>query len=101
MINILERITELRVRQGWSEYQLAEKSDVPQSTISSWYRKQMMPSFFTLEKICHAFGITLSQFFAAETESFPLNTKQLELINEYSKLSQDQQERLLDFLKSL
>ena len=56
--------------KGWTEYQLAEKSGLTQSTISSWYRKNMIPSIPSLEKICTAFGITLSQFFADESDTF-------------------------------
>lgn len=62
MINVLERITELRESHHWTEYQLAEHSGLTQSTISSWYRKQMLPTIPSLVKICDAFGITVSQF---------------------------------------
>lgn len=63
MINVLKRITELREAHHWTEYQLAEHSGLTQSTISSWYRKQMLPTIPSLVKICDAFGITVSQFF--------------------------------------
>ena len=66
-MSILEKITEMRVARHWSEYQLAEKSGLTQSTISSWYRKDMVPSIPSLTKICDAFGITLSQFFLDDT----------------------------------
>ena len=64
MKDILTVITANREARGWTEYQLAERSGLPQSTISSWYRKNMIPTVPSLEKICHAFGITLSQLFA-------------------------------------
>ena len=64
MTDILGIIKTQREARGWSEYQLAERSGLPQSTIPSWYKKDMTPSFASLEKICDAFGITLSQFFA-------------------------------------
>lgn len=38
MINVLEHINELREQKNWIEYQLAERSGLTQSTISSWYR---------------------------------------------------------------
>ena len=62
MIDILEKIRKLRLERNWSEYQLAEKSDLPQSTISSWYRKNQIPTISSLEKICSSFNLTLSQF---------------------------------------
>ena len=36
--DILTAILEHRTQRGWSEYELAERSGLPQSTISSWYR---------------------------------------------------------------
>ena len=64
MIDVLERITYYRNLKNWSEYQLAENSGLTQSTISSWYRKDIYPTIPSLEKICNAFDITLSQIFA-------------------------------------
>ena len=69
MIDVLERITYYRKLKGWTEYQLAEESGLTQSTISSWYRKKMVPSIPSLEKICTGLNITLSQFFATSDEN--------------------------------
>ena len=52
MTDILGLIRKNREARGWTEYQLAERSGLPQSTISSWYKKGMTPSFSSLEKIC-------------------------------------------------
>ena len=65
MKDILTAITELREQRNWTEYQLAERSGLPQSTISSWFRKGMIPTVPSLEKVCVAFGITLSQLFGS------------------------------------
>ena len=40
----LTYINELREERHWTEYQLAERSGLTQSTISSWYRKNMLGS---------------------------------------------------------
>lgn len=50
MKDILSIITAYREDRGWTEYQLAERSGLPQSTISSWYRKNMVPTVPSLEK---------------------------------------------------
>lgn len=101
-LNVLERITELRLERHWSEYQLAERSGLTQSTISSWYRKNMLPSIPSLTKICDAFGITLSQFFLDDHDhAVLLNDNQIKLLETVSKLNQEQCERLLLFLQSL
>ena len=43
-MDILDKITQFRMERNWTEYQLAEKSGLTQSTISSWYRKHMLPT---------------------------------------------------------
>ncbi len=91
MKDILTEISEYREARGWTEYQLAEQSGLPQSTISSWYRKHMIPTLPSLEKICRAFGITLSQLFAEGDEPVDLTKSQRELLESWSRLSEDQQ----------
>ena len=87
--DILATITEYREARGWTEYQLAERSGLPQSTISSWYRKNMVPTIPSLEKICAACGITLSQFFA-EGEMVELNPELKELFDSWAALTPEQ-----------
>jgi transcriptional regulator with XRE-family HTH domain len=101
MINVLERVTYYRNQKGWSEYQLAEKSGLTQSTISSWYRKNMVPSILSLEKICNAVGITLSQFFSTEDDDFSLTALEKELLAEANRLTEQQQTALIQFFKTL
>lgn len=89
--DILTAITEYREERGWSEYQLADHSGLPQSTISSWYRKNMVPTIPSLERICAAFGITLSQLFAEGSEPVALTDSQQKLLECWAKLSEEQQ----------
>ena len=91
MKEILATITKYREDRGWTEYQLAERSGLPQSTISSWYRKNMIPTVPSLEKICTAFGITLSQLFAEGDTVVSLTASQKKLLDRWSRLSEDQQ----------
>lgn len=101
-MDVLARITALRTGRNWSEYQLAEHSGLTQSTISSWYRKNMMPSIPSLERICDAFGITLSQFFLEDDkQAVLLSDQQIKLINTTNKLTKEQFDSLLQFLDSL
>lgn len=101
-MNVLNKITYLRTQKGWSEYQLSEYSGLTQSTISSWYRKNMSPSIASLEKICNAFGITLSQFFLDGSNScIPVNKMQQELLDTVSKLNKEQTLKLIEFIKCL
>ena len=91
MKDILATITKHREERGWTEYQLAEQSGLPQSTISSWYRKNLIPTIPSLEKICSAFGITLSQLFAEENTAVSLTASQKKLLDRWNRLSEDQQ----------
>lgn len=99
-MDVLERIRNLRLERNWTEYQLAEKSGIPQSTISTWFRKQNLPTISSLEKICYAFDITLSDFFR-EDEYNNLDENQIKLIRNFHKLNKAQQESLLVFLEQL
>ena len=91
MNDILATITKYRQQRGWTEYHLAEQSGLPQSTISSWYRKNMIPTIPSLEKICEAFGITLSQLFAEDEAPVSLTDSQKKLLERWSRLNQEQQ----------
>lgn len=101
-MDVLDRIVELRQKRGWSEYRLAEESDITQSTISSWYRKNMIPSIPSLLKICDAFDITLSQFFLEDSEhTVFVNDIQIDLLKSAEKLNEEQIKRLVAFLDEL
>lgn len=102
-MDILGKITQLRKERHWTEYQLAEKSGLTQSTISSWYRKNMLPSISSLTKICEAFGITISQFFLDDSKEniVLLNDNQIQLLKYAAKLNSEQFDALLLFLDKL
>lgn len=102
MINITERITALRLERKWSEYQLAEKSGITQSTISSWSRQNAVPSIQNLEKICNAFQITLSQFFLEDdSQVICLTESQKTMFHAWNRLTVEQQTTLLQFMKTI
>lgn len=101
MKNILNTISSLREARGWTEYQLAEMAGLPQSTISSWYRKQLVPTVPSLSKICSAFGITLSQLFAENEEAYDLTADQCRLLSCWARMSPEQQKALIEFLEQI
>ena len=101
MKDILTAITTYREERGWTEYQLAEHSGLPQSTISSWYRKNMVPTIPSLEKICVAFGITLSQLFAEGDTMVSLTESQQKLLDRWARLSEEQQAVVLALIDKM
>ncbi len=102
-MNILDRILTLRKERGWTEYEMAERAGMTQSTISSWYKKNMLPSIPSLEKICKAFGLTLSEFFLEQEKgaTLSLTDQQVRLLNYAARLTPDQYEALLAFMQKL
>jgi len=86
MFNVLERITELREEREWSVYHLAKLTKIPQSTIATWYQKNLYPPIDKLEILCNAFGISLSEFFYTGNE-YPLSAEQLALLKKWALLS--------------
>ena len=99
-MDVLNKIYEMRKTRQWTEYSLAKRADLPQSTISSWYNKSMTPSISSLEKICKAFGITMSQFFASESERIELTKEQKEMLEKWNVLNPEQKKALLQFLRN-
>ena len=98
MKDILSTITKYRNDRNWTEYQLAERSGLPQSTISSWYRKNMIPTVTSLEKVCNAFGITLSQLFAENESQVTLTDTQKELLDRWARLREEQKKVIFTLL---
>ena len=101
MTDVLGLIRKNREARGWTEYQLAERSGLPQSTISSWYQKGMTPSFSLLEKICDAFGLTLSQFFADGEALLALTPGQRGMLEKWLRLSPAQQRALFAVMDAM
>ena len=85
MTDILGLIRKNREARGWTEYQLAERSGLPQSTISSWYKK----------------GMTPSQFFADAEDRLALTPAQRALLDKWSRLTPGQQSSLLALMDAM
>ena len=101
MKDILAEITRLRLNRNWSEYQLAQHSGISQSTSSTWYRKNQVPTIQTLEKVCLGFGITLSQFLANDDDAVSLTESQKELLDCWAALTETQQALFMQLFKNI
>ena len=101
MKDVLKEITRLREKRKWSEYDLAKHSGLTQSTISTWYRKNQIPTIQTLDKVCHGLGITLSQFFAEGDDAVSLTPEQKELLDNWSALTETQQRLFIELFKNI
>lgn len=86
--NVNERILELCRSRGWSLYRLALNSDIAYSVINNMIKHNHIPGINTLQKICKAFQISLSDFFNSElfsSVSEPVYTKLWSMLNEDDK----------------
>ena len=101
MKDVLAEITRLRLKRNWSEYQLAQHSGISQSTISTWYRKNQIPTIQTLEKVCFGFGITLSQFLSNDDDVVSLTESQKELLDCWAALTDTQQALFMQLFKNI
>ena len=101
MIDILDRITSRRISRNWTEYQLAQKSGIPQSTISTWYRKKMLPTLSSLDKICRAFDMTMAQFLSENDGLTEITPDQRELLDKWELLSPIQKKAFLILMDSI
>lgn len=100
-MDIQKRIKDLMEERGWTDYRLAMESDLSHSTVSNMFKRNNAPTIPTLEAICKAFGITLSQFFAEGEEAVILTDEQREIFATWSLLSPKQKSLLLEFLGTM
>ena len=101
-MTVIERIDEIMKKQNLTDYQLSKISGLSSSTISNMRKRNTVPSIATLEYMCKAMGITLSQFFADEhTLMYPVTPEQKEFLDYYVLLPEEQQNLILELVKNL
>lgn len=98
-MDVIKRLQDMMAEGQWSEYRLAKEAQLAQSTITNIFHRNTIPSIPTLKCICDAFGISLCQFF--EENSASLSATQLELLNDWDKLTSQQQKLLRGIIKEL
>jgi len=67
-IQIGEKIKELRIRNGLTQEELADRAELSKGFISQLERDLTSPSISTLEDILQCLGISVSEFFASEED---------------------------------
>ncbi len=100
-MDIIKRIDALMKEQNWSDYKLAAESGLSSSTIANIHRRNTIPSISTLESICSAFGITLSQFFTEDKCTVQLSSEQQDLFNRWVSLTENQKELIYRLIKEM
>ena len=98
-MEILPRLKELQRQRGWSDYKIAKFAGISPNTVSNIYRRNNVPELATLEALCKAFGITLSQFFA-EDEMIELTPELRKLFDKWAALTDAQKEAVWQILNT-
>lgn len=101
-MNIHNRIQELQLKRNWSINYMALQADLSPATVSGWFKKRAMPTIDGIQKICGAFGITVSEFFN-ETDTPPkhLTDFQQEVLSEFDLLHNEEKEEFLRLFKTI
>lgn len=97
-MNVIVKIKELQWERGWTDYKLAQEANISQSSLATLYARNTPPKIEMLQRICDAFGITLSQFFNENEKIEVLSEKEKNLLEKYRRLSSEKQQALLDLL---
>ena len=95
-----ERLRQLLNERGWSEYMLAKRCGLSESTVANIFRRNTVPSIATLETICSGFGITMSQFFA-EGDMIEITPELKELFENWVNLTPEQKKAANQMLKAM
>ncbi len=85
--------------RNWTDYKLSVESSLSPSTIVNIHRRHTVPSIPTLEALCDAFGITLSQFFNENYSSVQLSKEQQELFRTWVSLTDNQKKIIASLIK--
>ncbi len=93
------KFLELRKKNKLSQKDLATIAEVGQTTISEIEAGKKSPTAITIEKVCLALNITLSEFFAEERPE--LEPELRRLMETARKLSPEQIEHLQKLLESM
>lgn len=99
-MDILGKIDSLRTQRSWTFYELSVRADLPQSTLANMFARKTDPSISTLAKICNAFDISLSEFFA-ENENEKRNNADIKLLENFNKLNNNQKQAIINLINDL
>lgn len=99
--NIATRIDFLRTEQNLSIRDLAKKSGISKSQLSDIILDNKIPNIYTLDCICTALNVSLSDFFDFDDNVIRLRGKENILIKIYRELSPMSQDTLIKVAKCM
>ena len=99
-MNVHEKLNRLMTERNWTEYRLAKECGLSETTIYNIFTRNTVPNIITLESICKAFGITLSQFFA-DGEMVELTPELKELFEGWVNLTVEQKQAVNQVIQAM
>lgn len=98
-MDVLKKINKLRIDRKWSVYRLSVESGISQSTLTNMFNRETLPSITTLECLCTAFGMTMSEFFLEGEEK--RDREESEFFSLYRSAPQDVKDAVFLLLREI
>ena len=97
-----KNIKELRIEKNMSQKMLAEKIGVTQGAVYFWEKEINEPTVGYIVKLATVFGVSVDDLLAYEVQKDNKeNTKRVEMMAMFDKLSETQQALLISTAKEL
>ena len=100
-MDILKKINDLRLQRNWSIYRLSIESGLSQSTLTNMFNRETLPSIITLECLCTAFGITMSEFFTTPDDNSTQTDEEKDVVTLYRAVSPEAKKSIRNLLFEL
>ena len=97
----VERIKELCRERGWSQYRLAKEMGESNGRINTMLKGKSVPSSSTLRRVCSAFNITMSAFYAEDGIPATLTEDQSSVLQNYTLLDSYHRALAAAYIKGL
>lgn len=99
--DIVDRIDALRVENGFTIYELAQRSNLSLNTLKAIYKKESYPNTLTVIRICEAVGVSVADFFLFGNPAGKFSKAEIELIRQYERVTQESALALLEIARNL
>lgn len=70
MIDMGNKLKNLRIQKRWTQKQLADKVEIDESAISQYESYLRLPSLEVLVKLCSVFNVSADYFLGTEIDDF-------------------------------
>ncbi len=96
---IVEKLIRIKKRYKWTNYKIAQESNLPASTVANIFNQKTTPQMNTFIALCKGFGITLSEFFGAEEKYKKLSDTEMEIVTLWEELDDEQRACIKSVIK--